>query len=56
VAGKEIATFAMAGSATILIAAAVPPALVYLWMERSNAMDLIGKAFVPPAKPSEAQA
>jgi hypothetical protein len=35
----------------------VPPALVYLWMERSNAMDLIGRAFVPAAtKTSAAQA
>lgn len=46
-AGGTVAMLAGAGSATILIAAAAPPALVYLWLERSNAKDLIGKAFVP---------
>lgn len=60
VAGKTAATLAAAGGATILIAAALPAALVYLWLERSNAMDLIGKAFVPAAgarpKASQAQA
>jgi hypothetical protein len=43
-----------------LVAAAAPPALIYLWMERSNAMDLIGRAFVPAPEPqtkaSEVQA
>jgi hypothetical protein len=57
--GRTVATFAGAGDATVLVAAALPPALVYLWMERSNAMDLIGKAFVPSArarpKPSQTQ-
>ncbi|MGH7913944.1 MAG: lipopolysaccharide biosynthesis protein [Candidatus Binataceae bacterium] len=60
VVGKAAAVVAGAGSATILIAAAAPPALVYLWLERANAMDLIGKAFVPStgprAKESHAQA
>ncbi len=45
---------------TPLIAAALPAALVYLWLERSNAMDLVGKAFLPVAvarpKASQAQA
>jgi hypothetical protein len=44
-----------ATGATILVAAAVPPTLVYLWLERSNAADLIGRAFVTsaPARPSQ---
>lgn len=46
-AGGTVAMFAGAGSATILIAAVAPPTLVYLWLERSNAKDLIGRAFVP---------
>jgi O-antigen/teichoic acid export membrane protein len=48
-AGKTAAMLAGADAGIVLIAAAVPPALVYLWMERSNAMDLIGRAFVPAA-------
>jgi PST family polysaccharide transporter len=47
VAARTAATLAGADSATILVAAVAAPALVYLWLERSNAMDLIGKAFVP---------
>lgn len=58
--GRTAASVAGGSSATVLIAAAVPPTLVYLWLERSNAMDLIGKAFVPAAgaqaKASQAQA
>jgi PST family polysaccharide transporter len=59
-AGKTAAILAGETGAIVLVAAAAPPALIYLWMERSNAMDLIGKAFVSPPKPqteaSEAQA
>jgi lipopolysaccharide exporter len=47
VAGKTAAMLAGADAGIVLIAAAAPPALVYLWMEGSNAMDLIGRAFVP---------
>ncbi len=58
VGGKTAATYAEAHGAIVLVAAAVPPALVYLWLERSNAMDLLGRAFVPAAdaqvKPSQA--
>jgi|HubBroStandDraft_1064217.scaffolds.fasta_scaffold66142_2 PST family polysaccharide transporter len=57
VGGRMAAMFAGERGAIVLVAAAVPPALVYLWMERSNAMDLIGRAFVPAAtKTSAAQA
>ena len=60
VAGRTVAALAGADGAIVLIAAAAPPTLVYLWMERSNAIDLIGKAFVPAAgaqaKTSQAQA
>jgi hypothetical protein len=57
VAGKAAAMLAGEHDAIVLVAAAAPPAMVYLWMERSNAMDLIGRAFVPAAtKASEAQA
>jgi O-antigen/teichoic acid export membrane protein len=58
VVGKTAATLGAAGGATMLIAEALPPALVYLWLERSNAMDLIGKAFVPAAgaRPKASQA
>jgi hypothetical protein len=60
ISGRAVAAFAGAADATALVAAALPPALVYLWMERSNAMDLIGKAFLPSAgarpKPSQTQA
>jgi O-antigen/teichoic acid export membrane protein len=60
VAGKAVAILAGASGGVVLIAAATPPALAYLWMERSNAADLIGRAFVPAAgaraKASEAQA
>ena len=58
VAGRTGAMLAGARGSTVLIAAVAAPALVYLWLERSNAMDLIGKAFVPsaPAKASEARA
>jgi len=60
VAGRTVASLAGADGAIVLIAAAAPPTLVYLWMERSNAIDLIGKAFVPAAgaqaKTSQAQA
>ncbi|HVB79024.1 MAG TPA: lipopolysaccharide biosynthesis protein [Candidatus Binataceae bacterium] len=49
-AGRTLAILAGAGSATELIAAAVPPALVYLWLERSNAADLIARAFAPGAR------
>jgi O-antigen/teichoic acid export membrane protein len=56
VAGRTVATLAEAGGATMLVAAALPPALVYLWLERSNAMELIGKAFVPGARPKPSQA
>jgi O-antigen/teichoic acid export membrane protein len=59
-AGRTTALIAGVSGATVLIAAAVPPTLVYLWLERSNAMDLIGRAFVPAAgaqaKTSQAQA
>ena len=48
-AGKTAAMLAGADAGIVLIAAAVPPALIYLWMERSNAIDLIGRAFVPAA-------
>jgi PST family polysaccharide transporter len=60
VAGKTAAILAGESGAIVLVAAAAPPALIYLWMERSNAMDLIGRAFVPAQEPqtkaSEAQA
>lgn len=60
IGGRTLAILASSGRPTTLLAAALPPALVYLWMERSNAMDLFGKAFVPSAgarpKASEAQA
>jgi O-antigen/teichoic acid export membrane protein len=58
VAGRTVATLAAAGGVTMLLAEALPPALVYLWLERSNAMDLIGKAFVPSAlaRPKASQA
>jgi PST family polysaccharide transporter len=60
VAGKTAAILAGESGAIVLVAAAAPPALIYLWMERSNAMDLIGRAFVPAPEPqtkaSEAQA
>jgi O-antigen/teichoic acid export membrane protein len=59
-AGRTAAMLAGESGAMLLIAAAVPPTLVYLWMERSNAMDLVGRAFVPAAgaqaKTSRAQA
>lgn len=60
VVGRTVATISGGSGGTLLIAAAAPPALIYLWLERSNAMDLIGKAFVPSVsarpKPSQAQA
>jgi len=60
VAGRTAAMFAGASGGMVLIAAAAPAALAYLWMERSNAADLIGRAFVPAAgtraKASEARA
>jgi O-antigen/teichoic acid export membrane protein len=60
VAGRTLATLASSSRPMVLVAAALPPALFYLWLERSNAMDLIGKAFVPSAgarpKPSGAEA
>jgi O-antigen/teichoic acid export membrane protein len=58
VVAKTAVTLAGARESTVLIAAVAAPALVYLWLERSNAVDLIGKAFVPsaPPKPSQAQA
>ena len=60
VAGKTAAILAGESGAIVVVAAAAPPALIYLWMERSNAMDLIGRAFVPAPEPqtkaSEAQA
>jgi lipopolysaccharide exporter len=60
VAGRTVAMVSGGSGAIILIAAVAPPALVYLWLERSNAMDLIGKAFVPSAsaqpKPSQIRA
>jgi PST family polysaccharide transporter len=56
VAGRTVATLTEANGATMLVAAALPPALVYLWLERSNAMELIGKAFVPGARPKPSQA
>jgi EamA domain-containing membrane protein RarD len=56
VAGRTVATLAEASGAMMLVAAALPPALVYLWLERSNAMELIGKAFVPGARPKPSQA
>lgn len=46
-AGRTAAMLAGAGNATVLIAAAAPPALVYLWLERSNAVDLVARAFAP---------
>ena len=60
VAGRMAAMVAGESGVIVLVAAATPPALIYLWMERSNAMDLIGRAFVPAAgaqtKTSQAQA
>ncbi len=56
VAGRTAAMLAGERSAIVLLAAAAPPTLVYLWMERSHAMDLIGRAFVPATKASEARA
>jgi len=60
VAGRTAAMLAGASGGMVLIAAAAPAALAYLWMERSNAADLIGRAFVAAAgtraKASEARA
>jgi O-antigen/teichoic acid export membrane protein len=60
VAGRTAAMLAGVSGGMVLIAAAAPAALAYLWMERSNAADLIGRAFVPAAgtraKASEARA
>ena len=60
VAGRTAAMLTGASGGMVLIAAAAPAALAYLWMERSNAADLIGRAFVPAAgtraKASEARA
>jgi hypothetical protein len=60
VAGRTAAMLTGASGGMVLIAAAAPAALAYLWIERSNAADLIGRAFVPAAgaraKASEAQA
>jgi O-antigen/teichoic acid export membrane protein len=54
-AGRTAAMLAGASGAIILVAAAAPPTLVYLWLERSNAMDLVGRAFATsaPAKTSQ---
>jgi O-antigen/teichoic acid export membrane protein len=47
-------------SSVVLLAAAVPTALIYLWIERARAADLLGKAFAPAggvrAKASQAHA
>ncbi len=42
-----IGSGAISSHAIVLAAAALPPVLLYLWLERSHAMDLIGRAFVP---------
>jgi O-antigen/teichoic acid export membrane protein len=64
-AGRTIAMSAMpdgiaSNHTVVFLAAAIPAALVYLWIERSHAADLIGKAFVPGGgvrtKASQAQA
>ena len=64
-AGRTLAKIAMpdgigSNHTVVLLAAALPAALIYLWIERSHAADLIGKAFVPGGgvrtKASQAQA
>ena len=58
-AGKTLGWMAISSGvisnhAILLLAAALPPALLYLWMERSHAMDLIGRAFLPTQAPAKA--
>lgn len=51
-AGKTLGSLAMTSGAisshaVVLVACVLPAALLYLWLERAHAMDLIGRAFVP---------
>ncbi|HLX37154.1 MAG TPA: oligosaccharide flippase family protein [Candidatus Binataceae bacterium] len=52
IAGKEIAMAMGVTAAGVLVAEALPALLVFLWMEASIFLDMIGKAF----KPAQSQA
>jgi O-antigen/teichoic acid export membrane protein len=54
-AGRTILILAGFKGAPVLIAAVAPAALAYAWMERSNAVEMISKAFAPKGEAEVAQ-